>query len=201
MNKQKMTINEAIDELILHVGFLIEEIRNHEEYEEDEQGEFQIQSYENNKKEVEAFLTIFKELDPNLSTIEALEERYEKVSEARYGEREEQEVSEVEKELFEILNPWYKEETKNNGGYATEFNLNEEENKILAKLNMEGGHSRAVMDDEPMEPSEDDTFGFYPYRGEVTVSYNDYCDSEFSSFPQAFQEKALELIKNKLSEK
>ena len=45
MNKQKMTINEAIDELILHVGFLIEEIRNHEEYEEDEQGEFQIQSF------------------------------------------------------------------------------------------------------------------------------------------------------------
>ena len=121
MNKQKMTINEAIDELILHVGFLIEEIRNHEEYEEDEQGEFQIQSYENNKKKVEAFLTIFKELDSNLSTIEALEERYEKVSETRYGEREEQEVSEVEKELFEILNPWYKEETKNNGGYATEF--------------------------------------------------------------------------------
>ena len=45
-----MTQKEAIDELILDVDYTLEEIENHEKFEDEEQGEYQIQAYEDNKK-------------------------------------------------------------------------------------------------------------------------------------------------------
>ena len=46
--------------------------------------------------------------------------------------------------------------------------------------------------------SEDDVFDFYSYRGKVFVGYNGYADGSFSSYPLKFQEKALELIKQRI---
>ena len=48
-----MTQKEAIDVLILEVDYLLDEIEQHEEFEDEEQGEFQIQIYEENKKKIE----------------------------------------------------------------------------------------------------------------------------------------------------
>ena len=65
-----MTQKEAIDELILNVDFILDEIEQHERFEDDEQGEFQIQAYERNKRELEAYQVVFGALDPSLSTAE-----------------------------------------------------------------------------------------------------------------------------------
>lgn len=204
-----MTSKEAIDQLILNeVWFKIEQINEHEEWAEDEQGEYQLRSYEENKKSLDAYIALFSSIDPELSSKEAIWKRYEELDEKECGETsEKREVGEVEKELFELLNPWYKEAEKANGGFATSFTLSDEENYILAKINLEEGNPRKVVgmdeedDDEELEPSEDDTFSFYPYRGEVFVEYNDYSDGNFSSYPEAFQKKALEIIKNKINKR
>ena len=47
-----MELKEAIDELILGVDYVLEEIEEHEKFEEEEQGEYQIQAYETNKKQL-----------------------------------------------------------------------------------------------------------------------------------------------------
>lgn len=199
-----MTQKEAIDELILEVDYLLDEIEQHEEFEDEEQGEFQIQIYEENKRKIEAFQLIFGTLDPSLSTIEGLRERCDQVKEERYGSSEVgklPEPSEFEKELVEILTPWYKKEVENNGGYGTQLDLDTDENAILAKINMEKGEKQVVVGDEPDdvdEPCDSDTFAFYPYRGRICVVYNEYADGDFFSYPIEFQEKALEIIKKKL---
>ncbi len=199
-----MTQKEAIDELILDVDYTLEEIENHEEFEDEEQGEYQIQAYENNKKRLEAYLVIFGALDPSLSTVEGLQARCDQVKEERYGSAsagELPEPSEFEKQLYEILNPWCKKESEENGGCAVEFTLDVEENAQLAKINMEKGEKQCLFDEDPdeaPEPSDADEFTFYTYRGRVQVIYNDYADGDFYSYPIEFQEKALEIIKKKL---
>lgn len=201
-----MTQKEAIDVLILEVDYLLDEIEQHEEFEDEEQGEFQIQIYEENKKKIEAYLVILGALDPSLSTIEGLRERCDQVKEEKYGSSDAgklPEPSEFEKELAEILTPWYKEEVKNNGGYGTQLDLDTDENAILAKIYMEKGEKQVVIGDEPDdvdEPCDSDTFAFYPYRGRVQVVYNEYADGDFFDYPIEFQEKALEIIKKKLEE-
>ena len=199
-----MTQKEAIDELILDVDYTLEEIENHEEFADEEQGEYQIQVYEDNKKKLEAYLVIFGALDPTLSTVEGLRARCDQVKEERYGSAsagELPEPSEFEKQLYEILNPWCKKESEENGGCAVEFTLDVEENAQLAKINMEKGEKQCLFDedlDEAQEPSDTDEFTFYTYRGRVQVIYNDYADGDFYSYPIEFQEKALEIIKKKL---
>ena len=201
-----MTQKEAIDELILKVDYLLDEIEQHEKFEDEEQGEFQILAYEENKKRVEAYLVTLGALDSSLSTIEGLRARCSQVKEERYGSSDafkQPEPNEIEKELAEILTPWYKEEVKNNGGYGTQLNLETDENAILAKIYMEKGEKQAVIGDDPAdvdEPCDSDTFAFYPYRGRVQVIYNEYADGDFYSYPIEFQEKALEIIKKKLKE-
>lgn len=199
-----MTQKEAIDELILDVDFILEEIEQHEEFEDEEQGEMQIQIYESNKKKLEAYLVVFGALDPSLSTVEGLRARCDQVKEERYGSSDAGELpepSEFEKELAEILTPWYKKEVENNGGYGTQLDLETDENAILAKINMEEGRKHVVIGDNPDdvdEPCDSDTFAFYPYRGRIQVVYNEYADGEFCDYPIEFQEKALEIIKKKL---
>ena len=201
-----MTQKEAIDELILEVDYLLDEIEQHEEFEDEEQGEFQVQIYEENKRKIEAFQLILGALDPSLSTVEGLRARCGQVKEEKYGSSDAgklPEPSEFEKELAEILTPWYKKEVENNGGYGTQLDLETDENAILAKINMEKGEKQVVIGDDPDdvdEPCDSDTFAFYPYRGRVQVIYNEYADGDFYSYPIEFQEKALEIIKKKLEE-
>ena len=80
-----MTQKEAIDELILDVDYTLEEIENHEKFEDEEQGEYQIQAYEDNKKKLEAYLIVSGALDPSLSTVEGLRARCDQVKEEVYG--------------------------------------------------------------------------------------------------------------------
>ena len=201
-----MELKEAIDELILDVDYTLEEIENHEEFEEEEQGEYQIQAYEDNKKKLEAYLIIFGTLDPTLKTIEGLRARCNQVKEERYGSAsagELPEPSEAEENLEKILTPWCQQAEKENGGCGVEFELSEEENKELAKINAEKGEKRVIFDEDPddvPEASEEDTFTYYTYRGRVQVIYNDYADGDFYSYPIEFQEKAYEIIKKKIGE-
>ena len=198
-----MTQKEAIDELMLEIDYLLDEIDQHEEFEDDEQGEMQIEIYQDNKKKLEAFRVILGALDPSLGTLEGLRERASKVKEERYGSADAGELpepSEIELKLVEILGPWCKNYEKETG-YGAEFKLTDEENLELAKINAEQGKKHIVIDDDPddvPEASEDDVFTFYTYRGRVQVVYNDYADGDFCDYSEAFQEKALEIIKKKL---
>ena len=198
-----MTQKEAIDELMLEIDYLLDEIDQHEEFEDDEQGEMQIEVYKDNKKKLEAFQVILGALDPSLGTLEGLRERAEEVKIERYGSADAGELpepSETELKLVEILGPWCKKVEKETG-FGAEFKLTDEENLELAKINAEQGKKHVVIDDDPddvPEASEDDIFSFYTYRGRVQVIYNDYADGDFYSYPEEFQEKALEIIKKKL---
>ena len=112
------------------------------------------------------------------------------------------EPSDFEKELYKILNPWHKKKEEETG-YSEDFELDEEENKVLAKINIEKGRKRVRIDeeeDDAEDPSEDDMFAFYPYRGRVQVVYNYDMDGDFYTYPIEFQEKALEIIKEKMEE-
>lgn len=201
-----MTQKEALDELVLDLDYTLEEIEQHEEYADEEQGEYQLQAYEDNKRKIEASLVVFGALDPTLKTIEGLKERCDKLKEERYGSAtagELPEPSEFEKQLYEILNPWCKKESEENGGCAVEFVLDVEENAQLAKINMEKGEKQRLFDEdtvEALEPADADEFTFYTYRGRVQVIYNDYADGDFYSYPIEFQEKAYEIIKKKIGE-
>ena len=172
-----MTQKEAIETLLLGIKITFDEVEEHEEFAADEQGEFQIKSYEDNKKELEAYTVILGADAAELP-----------------------EPSEAEKELFEILNPWHKKREEETG-YSEDFELGDEENKTLARINMEKGRKRVMIDEDPDEaedPSEDDTFAFYPYRGRIQVVYNYEGDGDFCSYPIEFQEKAFEFIKKAL---
>ena len=199
-----MTQKEAIDELILGIDYLLDEIEQHERFKDEEQGEFQIRAYEMNKKEIEAYQVVFGALDPSLSTVEGLRERCVRAMKEKYGSADAgklPEPNEIEKELAEIMTPWYKKEVENNGGYGTQLDLETDENAILAQINMEKGKKRVVIGDDPDdvdEPCDSDTFAFYPYRGRIQVVYNEYADGEFCDYPIEFQEKALEIIKKRL---
>jgi hypothetical protein len=198
-----MTQKEAIDELMLEIDYLLDEIDQHEEFEDDEQGEMQIEIYQDNKRKLEAFQVILGELDPELKTLEGLRERASKVKEERYGSVDAgdlPEPSEIETKLVEILGPWCKNYEKETG-YGASFELAPEENLELAKINAEQGKKHIVYDDDPEDipdASEDDTFTFYTYRGRVQVVYNDYADGDFCDYPEEFQEKAYEIIKAKI---
>ena len=198
-----MTQKEAIDELMLEIDYLLDEIDQHEEFEDEEQGEMQIEVYEDNKKKLEAFRVILGALDPSLGTLEGLRERASKVKEERYGSADAGELpepSETETKLVEILGPWCKNYEKETG-YGAEFKLTPEENLELAKINAAEGKKHVVYDDDPEDipdASEDDTFTFYTYRGRVQVVYNDYADGDFCDYPEEFQEKAYEIIKAKI---
>lgn len=178
-----MTTQEAIDELIYLVGYNIEEIEQYEEFPDDMDEEMN----EINKKHLEAYITIFGQLDPSLSTIEGIKERIEKVKEES-GEVDE-EPSEIETELFNLLDPWYKKAVKENGGYGTQLELTEEESNELID----------IMAENPEEVDDEDRciFGFYPYKGRVCVIFME-SDMDFSGFSKEFQEKSSELIKKHL---
>lgn len=200
-----MTQKEAIDELILDVSFTIEEIEEHEEFAEEETGEYQIMAYENNKRKLEAYIVILGALDPTLSTIEGLKARCEVVKEEKYGPQEKDEPGEIEKEIVKILAPWFEEKMKENPGYAPDdFALTDEENAELAKIYLEeGGEKRVIYGDEEEDtpaPAETDNFAFSVYRGRASVIYNWYADCDFNTFPERFQEKALEIIKKHFEE-
>ena len=191
-----MTQKEAIETLLLGIKITFDEVEEHEEFADDEQGEYQIQTYEDNKRELEAYTVILGAIDPELGTLEGLKKRCLEFVESEYGSGagELPEPNEIEKELYEILNPWYKET-------SMDFEPEDEENAILAKINMEKGEKRAVVgddEDDVEDPSEDDYFAFYPYRGRIQVVYNDYADGDFCTYPIEFQKKALEIIKKKL---
>ena len=198
-----MTQKEAIDELMLEIDYLLDEIDQHEEFEDDEQGEMQIEIYQDNKRKLEAFQVILGDLDTELKTTEGLRERASKVKEERYGSDDAGELpdpSETETKLVEILGPWCKNYEKETG-YGASFELAPEENLELAKINAAEGKKHVVYDDDPEDipdASEDDTFTFYTHRGRVQVVYNDYADGDFCDYPEEFQEKALEIIKKKL---
>lgn len=199
-----MTQKEAIETLLLGIKITFDEVEEHEEFADDEQGEFQIKSYEDNKKELEAYTVILGALDPELGTLEGLKRRCNEFVESEYGPDagELPEPSEAEKELFEILNPWHRKRQEETG-YSEDFELGDEENKTLARINIEKGCKRVMIDEDPDEaedPSEDDTFAFYPYRGRIQVVYNYEGDGDFCSYPIEFQEKALEFIKKALDD-
>ena len=199
-----MTQKEAIETLFLGIKIIFDNVENHEKFADEEQGEFQIEFYEKEKKELEAYTVILGTLDPELGTIEGLRKRCFEYVESKYGADAGKlpDPSEAEKELYEILNPWHKkiqEET----GYSDDFGLSEEENKVLAKINIEKGRKRVRIDeeeDDAEDPSEDDMFAFYPYRGRVQVVYNYEMDGDFCTYPIEFQEKALEIIKKRMEE-
>lgn len=189
-----MTQKEAIDELMLEIDYLLDEVDQHEKFEDDEQGEMQIEIYQDNKRKLEAFQVILGELDPELKTLEGLRERAQKVKEERYGSDDAGELpepSETETKLVEILGPWCKNYEKETG-YGASFKLDPEENLELAKINAAEGN------DPEDDDLGDDSFTFYTYRGRVQVVYNDYADGDFCDYSEAFQEKALEIIKKKL---
>ena len=189
-----MTQKEAIDELMLEIDYLLDEVDQHEKFEDDEQGEMQIEIYQDNKRKLEAFQVILGELGPELKTLEGLRERASKVKEERYGSDDAGELpepSETETKLVEILGPWCKNYEKETG-YGASFKLDPEENLELAKINAAEGN------DPEDDDLGDDSFTFYTYRGRVQVVYNDYADGDFCDYSEAFQEKALEIIKKKL---
>lgn len=191
-----MEIKEAINELLPNLSFIIEEIEEHEEYADEETGEYQIQAYENNKKELEAFMTLFSAVDPTLKTIDDIKKRIEEVE----GTEVEEEHTEEEKELAGILKSW-REKQDTPKEYACDFELTVEENKELAILNVKTakGSRRLVTEpDDEIMPSETDDFAFYQYRGEVCVILNGYADGSFNSYAPEWQKKALEIIKKKV---
>ncbi len=190
-----MEIKEAINQLLPNLEFIISEIEEHEKFEEDEQGEYQIMSYENNKKELEAYLTLFSALDSDIKTVEDIKNRIEEI----YGKIEEPEHTDEEKELASILKDW-REKQETPKEYACDFELTVEENKELALLNLQTSKIKRVMvtDGEEIVPTEDDNFAFYQYRGDVCVILNGDSDGDFSSYAQEWQKKALEIIKKKV---
>lgn len=187
-----MTLEEAVKELITNdIRWAIEEIEDHEDFEEEELEEWQIEDYESYKKKLEAFRIVLGKINPEFSTDEeGFIKKCKEVIREIYGEEEpNEEPSEIEVELYELL--------KGKG----DFRLPNEDNLILAKINMEDGKKRVLIDEDPEDaedPSEDDVFDFYSYRGKVFVGYNGYADGSFSSYPLRFQEKALELIKQRI---
>ena len=196
-----MTQKEAIEVLLPTIYFIFEDIEAHEEFAKEEQGEYQVKSYEDNKRKIESYAIVLGALDPELATPEGLKKKSKEFIKATYGsDFELPEPSDFEKELYEILNPWHKkilEET----GYGEDFGLDEEDNKILAKINIEKGRKRVRVDeeeDDAEDPSEDDTFAFYPYRGRIHVVYNYEMDGDLYTYPIEFQEKALEIVKKRM---
>ena len=199
-----MTQKEAIETLFLGIKIIFDEVENHEKFADEEQGEFQIENYERCKRELEAYTVILGAIDPELGTLEGLRKRSFEFVESKYGHGagELPEPSDFEKELYKILNPWHKKREEETG-YSEDFELDEEENKILAKINIEKGRKRVRIDeeeDDAEDPSEDDMFAFYPYRGRVQVVYNYDMDGDFYTYPLEFQEKALEIIRKKMEE-
>lgn len=199
-----MTQKEAIETLLFGIKITFDDVEEHEKFADEEQGEFQIEHYESCKKELEAYTVILGALDPELGTLEGLKKRCLEFVESEYGPGagELPEPSNFEKELYEILNPWYKKRQEETG-YSEDFELEDEDNLILAKINVEEGHKRVMIDEDPddaEDPSEDDTFAFYPYRGRVQVVYNYDGDGDFWSYPLKFQEKALEIVKKRMEE-
>lgn len=180
-----MTLEEAINELVQNAYFRLDDIEQHEEFADQETNEGQLEFYEDNKKELEAYCIVLGKIDPELSTREGIRERYNKVF---GGSEEKPGPTPEETELCSILNG------------KGDLELTSEENKELAKINKDTGHKRVVIYDDPEDcpdPSEDDVFVFYSYRGSrVAVVYNDYADCDFSDFSPEFQKKALEIIKN-----
>ena len=180
-----MTLEEAVNELVQNAYFRLNDIEQHEEFADQETDEGQLYFYEGNKKELEAYCIVLGKIDPELSTRDGIRERYNKVF---GGSEEKPGPTPEEVELCSILNG------------KEDLELTSEENKELAKINKDTGFKKVVIGDDPEacpNPSEDDMFVFYSYRGRVAVIYNDYADCNFSDdFSPEFQKKALEIIKN-----
>ena len=162
-------------------------------------GEFQIMTYEDNKRKLEAYTVILGTLDPTLSTLEGLKERYEKVREEKFGPQEPDEPGEIEKEVAKVVKSILERDDADD-----ELYLDDEENVALARIYIEeDGRKRVILDDseeDTPEPSVDDTFSFYVFRGRVCVDYNDSADCDFDTFPKRFQEKVLEIVKKRFEE-
>lgn len=188
-----MTQKEAINEIISYLGFIIEEIRNHEKYADKEQNEFQIRNYTNNKRKIEAYALILGSIDSSLSTMDGIYERYLQFNAEMYGSSDAgslPEPSEYEQNLYDLL----KDE-------EDVFELDDEENEELAKINVEEGSKRVLIDTDPEDSpdlSEDDTFDFTAYQGRIIVGYNGYSDGDFCTYPESFQKRAYEIIKGKI---
>lgn len=181
--EKEMTVQEAINLLISHhVGFTIDDLEESEKFPD----AYDAEMVEMWKEELKAYLVIFGKLDPSLSTIEAIKTRSEEIEENENYEYD-SEPGEVETELCELLDPWYSEETEKLG-CGTQFELTEEENEELRKVN----------DLIIYEESGGDTFAFYPYKGRVCVIYNEESDIDFCEYGEEFQKKALEIISRHL---
>lgn len=177
-----MTQEEAINELVLHAGFVLEEIEGFEEY-----GDGDPEMVEMNKKELEAFTIVLGTLDSELATREGLKTRY-KTLQGAYGFVEEEEPGEIETELYNLLEPWHNK-------HHDDFYLESEENKVLAIINKNAGE----LCHNEEEADENDTFDFYPYRGKVCVIMSGSWDGDFAAYCPEFQAKALEIIKAKIN--
>lgn len=195
-----MTTKEAIDVLVFGLYFDLVELKEHSEYDDEgEMDDYQKEHWEEIRAKIEALQVILGDIDPSLGTFEGIQEKCSALAKEKFGSSELDgpvEVGDIERELYTLLEDWQKRR-----GSSDDFELTDEENLELAKINMESGKPRWVVDDEePIESDESDTFGFYPYHGRVFVVYNYDSDGDFSSYPEEFQKKALELIKEEINE-
>ena len=190
-----MTQEEAVKVLLIHIKFLFDEVCFYETNKSVGHTQFETETYEDNKKQLEAYSRILGTLDPELATLEGLKQRSIDYFDSMYYS-ELPEPGEAEQELYRLLSPWYME---NQDDFYISDEGDIDGDAVLAKINMEKSRSGAVTGGCCINaPSEYDNFGFRPRRGRIRVVYNYESESDFCSYPIEFQEKALELVKETL---
>lgn len=166
-----MNLQEAIDELILFTDTIVENFESLE----DEKRKGLIINYDkiidDHKNTLEAFLVVFRQLNPSISTIEDLKVEIKNTDWKKNGvpSKEEQEFVEIFKNLSK-----------------DDFYITDEENEVLS--NIINNTSRFF------------SFRFSPYRERVDVIVDGGLDMCYlSKFSDKFQKKVLEIIKNKIN--